>query len=316
MSFKAISVLLLAGLAAPALSQSFGDEDDVGIEIAPEKRISFFAKGHLDAYSEAQTRGPRGGKLSSITLETAVTAAIPIDEQNDMTVSLGQASTGYDFNNFRAFGTNAPIDLIDYGLALSLSATATHHIDKEWSLFGGAAVNSEGEIGADFGDTLTFGGFFGLMHHFHEDLSVGIAIGAFSQLEDDVTAFPVPTVRWQIDDYWRLVAGATPTRNQPGVEITYHINDIWEVGASITYDHKQFRLDEEDDTLPDGVIEDAAVPVMFITTWSPEPNFSVSGRIGSVVYRKLNLRNTSGDGVGEATLDPNFSLGISAEYRF
>ncbi len=316
MSVKAISVLLLAGLAAPAFSQSFGDEDDVGIEIAPEKRISFFAKGHVDGYSEGQSRGPRGGKLSSLTLETAVTAAIPIDEQNDMTVSLGQTSTGYDFNDFRAFGTSSPIDIIDYGLDLSLSATATHQIDKEWALFGGASIHSEGEIGADFGDTLTFGGFFGLMHHFHEDLSVGLAVGAFSQLEDDVTVFPVPTVRWQIDDYWRLVAGATPTRNQPGVEITYHLNETWEVGASITYDHKQFRLDEEDDTLPDGVIEDAAVPVMFITTWSPEPNFSVSGRIGSVVYRKVNLRNTDGDGVGEATISPSFALGISAEYRF
>src|SRR5690606_8346383 len=147
MSVKAISVLLLAGLAAPGLSQSFGDEDDVGIEIAPEQRISFFARGHVDGYSEAQTRGPRGGKLSSLTLETAVTAAIPIDEQNSMTVSLGQASTGYDFNDFRAFGTSAPIDLIDYGLSVSLSATAMHHIDKEWSLFGGASVRSEGEIG-------------------------------------------------------------------------------------------------------------------------------------------------------------------------
>ncbi len=316
MSLKALSVLLLAGLAAPALAQSFGDENDVGIQIAPEKQIRFFATGNADAYTPGQTRGPRGGKLSSLTLETTIVGAIPVDEQTDMTVSLGQASTAYDFDNFRAFGTASGVDPIDLGLGLNLGVTATHSFDKQWSLFGGAAVRSSGEVGADIDDTLTFGGFFGLMHHFHEDLSVGIAIAAFSQLEDSANIFPVPTVRWQIDDYWRFTAGNTPTSGQPGVEITYHLNEAWEVGASATYDAKQFRFEDDNSTLPAGVLEDSGIPVMFITTWSPEPNFRVSGRVGSVVYREIDLRNSSGTGVGRATMEPAFAMGVSAEFEF
>ena len=83
MSVKSLSVLLLAGLAAPTLAQSFGDEEDVGIQIAPEREIRFFATGNADFYSTAQSRGRFGGELTSASLDAAITAAIPVDEQTD-----------------------------------------------------------------------------------------------------------------------------------------------------------------------------------------------------------------------------------------
>ncbi len=314
MPVKSLSILLLAGLACPALAQSFGDEEDLGIQIAPEKEIRFFATGSADYYSAARNRGRTGGQLASATLDAAITAAIPIDEQTDATLTFSQSSTGYDFDSFGAFG--AASDPIDFGLRVGLGGTITHSFDPQWSIFGGARLNSSGEIGADFGDTLTYGGFVGLMHHFHEDLSIGLAIGGFSKLEDDFNLFPIPTIQWQIDDYWRFVLGATSTAGQPGAEITYFINDKWEVGGSITYDFKQFRLEEDNNDLPDGVFEDWSVPIMFITTWKPEPNLSVSGRIGAVVYREVSLRDTNEVNRGDTILDPAFSLGISAEYKF
>ena len=315
MSVKSLSVLLLAGLAAPTLAQSFGDEEDVGIQIAPEKEIRFFATGNASFYSAAQSRSRAGGELTSASITGAINAAIPVDEQTDATLSFSHTSTGYDFNNFGSFG-GGRTDPIDYGMQYTLSGTITHTFDPQWSLFGGARIKSSGEVGADFGDTLTFGGFAGLMYHVHEDLSIGLAVSGFSQLEDDFELFPIPTIRWQIDDYWRFVLGATPTTGQPGAEITYHLNDAWEVGGSITLDHKEFRLEEDNDELPDGVFEDWGIPIMFITTWKPEPNWSVSGQLGAVVYREVNLRDTNNNRRGDAILDPAFGIGISAEYRF
>ncbi|MCA9273482.1 MAG: hypothetical protein KDA31_10580 [Phycisphaerales bacterium] len=315
MSVKSLSVLLLAGLAAPTLAQSFGDEEDVGIQIAPEREIRFFATGNADFYSTAQSRGRFGGELTSASLDAAITAAIPVDEQTDATLTFSQTSTGYDFDNFNDFG-GGRTDPIDYGLRVGFSGTIRHSIDPQWSLFGGANIDSSGEIGADIGDSITFGGFFGIMHHVHEDLSLGLAIGGFSQLEDDFSFFPIPTIQWQIDDYWNFVAGATPTNGKPGVEIAYHLNDAWQVGGSATFDFKQFRLKDDNSDLPDGVFRDWSIPLMFITTWSPEPRFSISGRIGAVVYREVSLRDTNEVGRGSTILNPSFGFGVSGEYRF
>jgi hypothetical protein len=315
MPVKSLSVLLLAGLAAPTLAQSFGDDEDVGIQIAPEKEIRFFATGSADFYTAAQSRGRSGGELTSASIEAAITAAIPVDELTDATLTFSHSSTGYDFDRFGSFG-GGRTDPIDYGMQNSLAGTITHTFDPEWSIFGGARLASSGEAGADFGDTLTYGGYVGMMYHVHQDLSIGLAVSGFSQLEDDFTFFPVPTIRWQIDDYWRFVLGATSGAGRPGAEITYHLNDAWEVGGSITFDYKQFRLEEDNNQLPDGVFEDWSIPLMFITTWKPEPNLTVSGRIGAIVYREVSLRDTNEVRQGDAILDPAFGIGISAEYRF
>lgn len=316
MSVKALSVLLLAGLAAPALSQSFGETDDVGIEIAPEKEIRFFATGNAKGYTPTTTRGPDSGKLSSFSIDTFINADIPIDEDTDLTVSFGQTSTTYDFENYRSFNTFAPVDPMNYGIRVTLDARFTHDFADQWSIFGGGNLNSTGEVGAELEKTITFGGFFGVMHHFHEDLSAGIALAGFSKLEDDFAFFPIPTVRWQIDDYWRLDAGYTPTDGKPGVEITYHIDENWEVGGSLTYDFKQYRLENDNSILPGGAMQDEGFPLMFITTWKPEPNFKLSGLMGVMAYREIKLRTSSEGGAGRSTIEPSFGVGVSAEFTF
>jgi hypothetical protein len=315
MSGKLLSVLLLSGLAAPCSAQAFGDNADAGIEIAPAKKISFFANGHTTASFEGRTSSRQGGMVSTFSLDTSVTAAIPIDDATDMTVTVGQSSTAYDFTGFNSFGV-ARRDPIDFGLETGISATANHSFDREWTLFGGANISSNGEIGADFEDTLVFGGFFGLMHHFHADLSIGVAVVGVTQLEDDANLLPLPTVMWNIDDYWRLNIGGNTTTGNPGAEITHELNDDWDVGAILTLDNKQFRLEDDNSALPDGVIEDFSVPLMFVATWSPEPRFSISGSVGAVVYRDFELRDTNGNSISDAIIDPTFGFGLSGKIHF
>lgn len=314
MSGKCLSVLLLAGIAAPLHAQGFGEGEDPGLYIAPAKDVRFFAHAHGDAYLPARAAGRRGGHVSSTSLKTRLGAEFPVDEDTDVTVVVGQTSVGYDFSSFDDFGAGRG-DPIDYGVRLELASTFVHNIDREWSIFGGAYINTSGEVEALFDDSFTYGGTFGLMHHFHEDLSVGVAVIVFSQMEDYLGVFPIPTVRWQIDDYWNLNIGETST-GIPGAEITHEINDDWSVGLSGGVDFIQFRLEDDNNALADGVLEDTAVPVMFLTTWSPEPNVSISGRIGTVYYRELKLLNDSGDTIGSQRLKPNFAMGIDFEYRF
>lgn len=316
MSVKAIAALLLAGLpAASALTQSFGDPEDAGVEIAPEKQVRFFATSNADVIAGGRSRGRFSGHVTSGSIDAGINALIPVDESTDATLSITQTSTGYDFSSFGSFG-GGRTDPIDYGLKVALSGTVTHAIDRDWSIFAGASINSEGEVGADFDETLTYGGYVGVSYRVHEDLLLGLALGGFSELEDDFNFFPIPTLNWQIDDYWRLVVGRAPTVGQPGAEIAYEINDAWSVGASLTYDFRQFRLEDDNSNVPGGVLEDASVPLYLIATWSPEPKLRVSGRIGSVIYREIDLRTQNGNSSGDAVIDPTFAVGLSLEYAF
>ena len=314
MSGKCLSVLLLAGLAAPTQAQGFGQDDDPGLYIAPAKELSFFAHAQGDAYLPARSAGRQGGRVASYGLKTRIGAEIPVDDDTDVTVVVGQTSMGYDFRSWNDFGPGRG-DPIDYGLRLELASIFSHQIDEDWSLFGGAYVTTSGEVEALFDDSFTYGGSFGLKHHFHEELSVGLAIVVFGQMEDYTLVFPMPTLNWQIDNYWHIDIGKTLT-DLPGAEITYKINDVWTVGVSAALDIYQFRLEDDNNALANGVLEDEAVPVYFMTTYSTDPNFSVTGLIGSAFYRELTLRNNSGNKVGSQRLEPNFALGINCEYRF
>ena len=315
MSGKLLSVLLLSGLAAPASAQAFGDDADAGIQIAPAKKVSFFAHGHTNLSFEGRTKSRQGGQVTSLSLDAGITAVIPVDDGTDMRATFAQSVTTYDFNGFDSFGTTRS-DPIDVGLESSISVSASHSIDRQWALIGGANITSGTEPGADYGDSLTFGGFFGIMHHVHEDLSVGFAIAGSSQLEDDANLVPLPTVMWNIDDYWTLNIGGNTTVGDPGIEITHELNDDWDVGASLTVDQKQFRFEDDNSAIPDGVLEDLTVPLMFVVTWSPEPNFSISGNVGANVYREFELRDDNRNTLSDAIIKPTFAFGVSGEFRF
>ena len=74
-------------------------------------------------------------------------------------------------------------------------------------------------------------------------------------------------------------------------------------------------LGGENDCAP-GVLEDLTVPLMFVVTWSPEPNFSISGNVGANVYREFELRDDNRNTLSDAIIKPTFAFGVSGELRF
>lgn len=312
---KTLAVLALTGLALQAHAQEFETDDDPGIRIAPAKTLSFFGEAHADAWFNADNNGRGGGEVGTYSATTKVTMLVPIDDQTDTIFSIGQTSTGYNFTGFGGFG-GGRTDPIDFALKTEITGRIIHALDENWSFFGGAQAAFTGEPGADFDDALTFGGLGGVRYQVHEDLTIGVAIAVKTRLEDDALVFPVPVVEWQIDDYWHLHLGGDTSSGDPGAELTYELNDEWDLGVSVTVRSESYRLEDDNSDLPDGVFEDVAVPVMFIASWSDSPRFNITGRIGTVWYRELELRDTNGVQRGEAQLNPNFAVGISGEYRF
>ena len=314
--------VLLAGLALPAAAQGFtedtidtGTQPNTGPTIAPARQISFFASAYTDLYIPARAKGSNGGDLDSYSLGAQITADIPIGDRSQLSIRVDQTSTGYGFDSFTAFGPFAS-EPIDFGLDSGISAVFARTLENNWTLSGGARVNFAGETSADFGDSLIFGGFFGAKYRYSDALSVGFILGVFSQLEDDPVVVPLPIVEWQIDTYWRLDAGFVDSSGRPGVALTNQLDDQWSIGASISTDFKQFRLENSNSAAPGGTFSDLTVPIMFVTKWKPEPNITITGQVGTMIYRKVELQTSSGSRIGNSELKPTLGFGLGAEISF
>ena len=70
-------------------------------------------------------------------------------------------------------------------------------VADDWAVLGGGLVNSAGEGGADFGDTITAGAVAGFVYHSSPNLQVGAIVGAVSAIEDNAAVVPLPILDWR-----------------------------------------------------------------------------------------------------------------------
>jgi hypothetical protein len=110
-------------------------------------------------------------------------------------------------------------------------------IDEQWGIRGGGLVMLSREFDADWGDSFTGGGTFGVDYRHSESLFVGVGLGVVSQIEDDVTAIPMVAVQWLPADQWAVRLGAVPVGGGAlaGAEVAYQLADQWELGLGLSY---------------------------------------------------------------------------------
>ncbi|MDX2117395.1 MAG: DUF6268 family outer membrane beta-barrel protein [Planctomycetota bacterium] len=234
----------------------------------------------------------------------------PLFERTLLITKLGTEISGYDFKDATAFAptTGEPWDTIyDY----SLSAGVTHIYDEKWSSIAIFRVRSTGESGADFGDTLTYGGFVGGTYAVNERLRLGLSVGVSTQIEDNLQVLPLPSVYWKIADEWTLDVGSLR-----GVSLAYQPSEQWKFWGFFDYSARSFRLDENNGAAPGGVGRDKSFNAAINATWSPTKQISLTASAGYIFGQELVLDNAAGDRIRKDDVDATPFLGISADFRF
>ena len=184
-----------------------------------------------------------------------------------------------------------------------LRPSMVHSPSSDWRVLIASTVGYAGEEGADPGDALVYGAAILAMKTFGPDLSLGLGTGAFRQI-GRWGVFPVLSVRWQINDRWRLsnpldVGPAGPA----GMELAYILDGNWEVAAGGAYRSYRFRLDE-DGTVPGGTGETRGIPLFARLSRSWRQGWKVDLYVGVAMGGKLLLENERGDRIGSASIDP------------
>lgn len=317
MNTRPLAGLAIALAAAPALAQPAGPEGPRAdppaappIEAPPPPPTAEELE-QLRMRDAARIRiTPRGfvehtfrADLDDLPIDVAVTRggaglsiAGPLSRQIRFAVGIDGEISNYDFDD--------TFDIIEsigdpfseaYRIILRPQLVFTHSRQTSW--FVGGIAQASGTFDADFGDTLTGGGFAGFRHQVSEDFAFSIGAGVTTRLEDDPLVIPIVGLEWKAGD------GISITSEGLGLTLSAGLSDKLSFLLTGGYELREFRL-EDDNPLPKGVFRDARATIGTGFQWRPLPNITLELVGGAVVWQEFEIDDQDGDEVAEVNTDP------------
>jgi Domain of unknown function (DUF6268) len=253
-----------------------------------------------------------GGTLST----TNLIFHADIFRQVNPKLKLGLGFT-YDYTNYDFSGlTNFPVakpwrDVQRLGFSLPVICT----LADKWRLIITPTAQFSGEVGANFGDSLVYGGAVAVTYAFRPDAVFGLGVAGYAKLAE-LSIFPFPVIRWQITPKLRLT---NPFRTSPagpaGLELSYAFAEHWTVGLGGAYRSERFRLDANG-PLPNDIGEYKSVPTFVRLSYKPVPFFGVDLYSGVSFLNKLYIDDSSGDNLYKTRHNITPLLGLSVSGTF
>ncbi|HHP7234999.1 MAG TPA: hypothetical protein ACFCUC_10260 [Desulfobacterales bacterium] len=220
----------------------------------------------------------------------------------DLRLGLG-LNYGYEDWNFDdrtdIAGASLWSDLHRAGVSLPIF----YRVGYDWSLGLTPTVEFSGESGADFSDSLIYGGGISATRSFGDNLFLGLGFGIFDELEETVF-FPFIVIDWQISEQFRL---ANPYQAGPagpaGLELICAPAETWELGIGGAYRSLRFRLDDGG-AVPDGVVENEFFVGFLRVGKALGRSFSLDLSGGFLFNGELSIEDADGNGIGDEDYDP------------
>ena len=251
-----------------------------------------------------------GGDFSASRAFLRATALYNVDGGTSVGLSASIGRFDYDFSQ----AENQPWeDIRD----IRISVPVRFRVGETASVFVSPQIRWDYQSGVDASDGRTYGVFAGIAWRLSENLTIGPAFGAFSQIEDDnVDFFPALLVDWDINDRWNLNTGSGIGATQgPGLTLGYALNDKMTLALSARSERIRFRLDDTG-LAPNGVGEDKSVPVVVSFGYNPNPGVSLNVFAGAELDGRLTLDDANGTELSRQSYDTAPLLGVAFRARF
>jgi hypothetical protein len=249
------------------------------------------------------------GELAISRVRAHIAASLRVSETADIAIRFDSEFSFYDFDNASGLiaGTTEPFD---DARSLTITPIYSDFHQNGWAWFVGGRIQSSGESGADFSDTITGGGLGGASYQVTPSLRLGAGISVSDNLaEDDVFVLPFPIIQWDITGDLRLETAGR------GARLAYQLHEDWTLALEAGFERREYRLDDNG-PLPGGAVIDQSFPVALAATFRPDPRFEVVGRIGSHVYADLEFYNAAGNEIADDERDAALFAGIDLQIRF
>lgn len=231
-----------------------------------------------------------------------------------VSINAGYDLLDFDFNKDEGFAGLNPWGNINQ---LRLGTRMDYKISEEITTTAGIFARYSGESGAEFGDSLSYGGYIGAIYSFGRKFIIGGGIFLTSRIEDDLRVFPIILLRWQIDDKF-LLSNLDPGVRAgfgPGVKLQYNFSDNFNTSINAAYQSDRFRLDN-DGIAPEGVGEISSLPLWVSTSYKIRKNILFELFSGAAFFGELELDDEDGDNIDKEDFDPSFFMGGGFRVNF
>lgn len=261
----------------------------------------------------------RDGSMSLNWAGVEFSAIFAVGERDNIGLTLNAEQAWYDFEGLSisnaALGPSPVEELWGDVRTVGTTVSWFRKIDERWSSFISGQVESSGEDGAAFEDTLTFGGTAAFTYQLNDSLELGAGLVVMSRLEDNALIIPMPIVGWQIDERWKLATDFDFDRDGVGVKLSYELTEAITLGAKGGFLSRDFRL-SEDNAASEGVGRHGGLPVRLSVDWQFAPWGTLWVWGGYLFAQELELDTRSGDEIGKFDMDasPMVGVGLSLEF--
>lgn len=254
----------------------------------------------------------KGSKLSSFRTQFAIDGVMPLSRQFTLGLNFGYTYTDYTFTGPYTFAVVQPWDTLH---TLKFGGRISYDLTPDWNVALTSSVQIAREEGADWGKAVLYGGSVSASRRFGPDLTIGLGVAAFSELEK-VQAYPMLVINWRISERLRLANPFRPGPSGPaGLELTYRIADGWDVATGAAYRSERFRLSESG-PVPDGIGQSRATPVWIRISRNLDDKFKLDIYGGIVLGGTVSLDDRNGNRLVSDDYDTAPMLGLAASYRF
>ena len=311
-SRKCKRLVILAGWALLALLLT-GPGDLRGQMISPlireeSPRVSISASSVHQFKSDLGDRGDVSVSRYALTLG----GTTRLGERVGLGVRLNYELDKYNFSSANSLSSQNPWDNINkLGLGMRLS----YKITDQWNIGGGPIVQFAGESGASLSNSLLYGGLVAATYRASRDFTVGFGAGVFYRLEE-TRIFPSLLVSWNITDKLRLGNAYRLGPTGPaGLELSYIIDDNWQVAAGGGHQSSRFRLDKNG-ALPEGIGENSSWPVYARLSRKLGKLVMLDLYGGAALGGKMKLQDSRGNDINTASYNTAPLLGFNLGAAF
>jgi len=299
-SIQAAGAVLLLLLANPTVLLA---QIMVPMDIGEGRRFSASAASSYQFKSDVTG----GGDMSVSRYSLMVGGSGPVSDKISLGFRAAYELEDYNFSNLKAFPTANPWNKID---RVGLSARLSYKLTENWGLHAGPIVQYAGERGADFDDSLMYGGIVAATYRASRDFTIGFGAGAFYRLEQ-TRVFPSLLISWNITDKLHLgnsyrLGPAGPA----GLELTYTFDRNWQLGIGGGYRSSRFRLDSTGST-PSGIGENVSWPVYVRLSRRIWQSIGIDLFGGAAFGGKLRLEDSSGNEINSTSYNTTPLIGLS-----
>ncbi len=268
--------------------------------------------GALGSSYQFKSNATGGGDLSISRYSLMIGSGVPLNDKTNLALRLSYDFEDYDISNLKGFSVSSPWNKID---RVGLGAGVSYKLNESWSLRAGPIVQYAGERGADFGDSLMYGGIISASYRVNRNLLIGFGGGVFYRLEE-TSFFPAFLISWNITDRLRLGNSYRLGPMGPaGLELTYNFDKNWELGAGGGYRSSRFRLDSNG-PVPGGIGENDNWPVYVRISRNFRQLFNIDLFGGAAFGGKLKLNDSSGNEINSVSYDTTPIIGLTVGGRF